>query len=151
MSKPQLWQKGPDNSMRKQRIRRHCSACRILKSSNPPLSPPLTQGFGVARPPPLPLRPRDDVPLNEVFSQTRGPRLDSPCRLFAGLGFLPPFSEKRKNSVFLDVLIAKTLEKPCFWRQILGSKARKCKEMMEEIGSRHDRKAAGHERETQEN
>ena len=64
----------------------------------------------------------DDVPLNVVFgepvSQNRGPRLDSPCRLFcffAGLGFLHPFAENlEKDSLLVDVLFAKTLEKRVF-------------------------------------
>ena len=81
-------------------------------------------------PPPRTARQFDDVPLSVVFgepvSQNRGPRLDSPCRLFAGLGFLPLFAEN------LDVLIAKTLENHVFFDGNIGEQrgnARKCKEM----------------------
>ena len=84
--------------------------------------PEVSRRMCLADPPPPPRTARqfDDVPLSVVFGepQNRGPRLDSPCRLFAGLGFLPLFAEN------LDVLIAKTLENRVFLMEILGSKGK---------------------------
>ena len=72
---------------------------RLIRGRGPP--PP---------PPPRTARQFDDVPLNVVFgepvSQNRGPRLDSPCRLFCWLGL--PASFCRKSG--------KTL---CFWTSSL--------------------------------
>ena len=63
-----------------------------------------------------------NVVFGELVSQNRGPRLDSPCRLFAGLGFLPPFAENiGKTLCFCTSELQKKLENLCF--------ARKCKEM----------------------
>ena len=64
--------------------------------------------------PPRTARQFDDVPLNVVFGEpvkTVVPGSIPPAGFFAGLGFLHPFAENLENSMFLDVLFAKTLEK----------------------------------------
>ena len=60
--------------------------------------------------PPRTARQFDDVPLNVVFgepvSQNRGPRLDSPCRLFCWLGLPASFCRKSGKT-------------QCFWTSSL--------------------------------
>ena len=82
------------------------------------------EGGGV---PPRTARQFDDVPLNVVFgdpvSQNRGPRLDSPCRLFCWLGLPASFCRKSgKTQCFLTSSLRKRWKNRVFLREILGSK-----------------------------
>ena len=65
----------------------------------------------------------DDVPLNVVFgepvSQNRGPRLDSPCRLFCWLGLPASFCRKSgKTQCFWTSSLRKRWKNRVFLREI---------------------------------
>ena len=94
----------------------------------PPLPGTRQLRFSVATPPP-PLRTTrqfDDVPLNVVFgepvSQNRGPRLDSPCRLFCWLGLPASFCRESGKTLCFWTSSLRTHWKNVFLREILGSK-----------------------------
>ena len=77
--------------------------------------------------PPRTARQFDDVPLNVVFgepvSQNRGPRLDSPCRLFCWLGLPASCCRKSgKTQCFWTSSLRKRWKNRVFLREILGSK-----------------------------
>ena len=100
-------------------IRRHCSACRILT-------------WRRGRGPPRTARQFGDVPLNVVFgepvSQNRGPRLDSPCRLFCWLGLPASFCRKSgKTQCFWTSSLRKRWKNRVFCEKYWGAKG-KCKD-----------------------
>ena len=74
----------------------------------------------------------DDVPLNVFFgepvSQNRGPRLDSRCRLFAGLRFLPPFAENLEKLCVSGRPTCENAGNRVFCSKYWGAKG-KCKEV----------------------
>ena len=56
------------------------------------------------------------------MSQNMAFRLDCPCRLFAGLGFLPPVAENLEKLCVFGRPIAKTLRKRVFGGAYWGAK-----------------------------